>query len=196
MPLREFDFGRLARYFRGPRRHNDRRVGMMLGDRGLNAELLVCAVSDERRYLVEQGGSSTNVVNLLGRLSRRDNLAGVGVHADVQLLPKVANFSAVSSQMPLARPAEFEARAFHKQVQRLVSFCGRGQGTLSVPGWRLKAVWSGAGKVISSRRITDAIKISVWRSAIRQLYLVRPRRLGKVGQANAGSFYIQVRVAR
>ena len=64
---------------------------MTLSDSGGNAILVVRAAASERghgcRHLVEQGAGLRAVVDLLHRQRRRDDLAGVGVYADVQLIP-------------------------------------------------------------------------------------------------------------
>ena len=47
------------------------------------------------------------------------NLAGVGVHAEVQLAPRPAHSGAVFLEQPLAWPAQLEPRAVHQQVHGL-----------------------------------------------------------------------------
>ena len=121
--LRGCRLGRLARHGRGTRRHDDRRFRMALGDHGGHAVLVVSAIGGERRrrcrHLVEQGADRGTVVHLLRGQHRRDDLAGVGVHADVQPAPGPARLGAVLLDQPLARAAELEARAVHQQVQGL-----------------------------------------------------------------------------
>jgi hypothetical protein len=93
---------------------------MTFGDHGGNAFLVVRAISGERghgcRHLVEQGANLGAVIDVVGGQRRRDNLAAVGIHADVQLPPGPARFGAVFLQQPLARAAELQAGVVHQQV--------------------------------------------------------------------------------
>src|SRR3954470_5862061 len=95
VPLGRRGLGRLAWHGRGTRWHNDRRFRVTLGDRGGNAFLVVGAVRGERghwcRHLVEQGANLGAVIDVVGGQRRRDNLASVGVYADVQL-PRTGAF--------------------------------------------------------------------------------------------------------
>jgi len=59
------------------------------------------------------------VVDLLLGQRRRDDLPGVGTHADVQRPPGPARSGAVHLDQPLAPAAELEALAVHQQVQGL-----------------------------------------------------------------------------
>lgn len=50
---------------------------------------------------------------------RHDDLAGVGIHADVQRAPGPARFGVMLLDQSLARAAKLEAGAVHQQVQEL-----------------------------------------------------------------------------
>ena len=93
---------------------------MTLGDRGGNAFLVVGAVRGERdhrcRHLVEQGANLGAIIGILVGQHRRDDLAGVGIHAEVQLPPGPARAGAVLLDQPLARATQLQARAVHQQV--------------------------------------------------------------------------------
>ncbi len=52
------------------------------------------------------------VVDVLGRQRRRDDLAGVGVHANVRLAPRPARLGAVLLDQPLARAARAVQRSW------------------------------------------------------------------------------------
>ena len=120
VPLRGRGLGRLAWHGCGTRRHDDCRFGMALGDRGGDVVLVVGAVGGERRdrcrHLVDQGADLEGVVDLLPGQRRGDDLAGVGVQADVQRPSGPARLGAVFLDQPLARAAQLEARAAHQQV--------------------------------------------------------------------------------
>ena len=113
--------GRVARHRRGAWRDNHRRFWMALGNAVVNAVLVVSAVGGERghraRDLVEQGANLGAVVDLLGGQRRGDDLAALGIHADVQFSPRPARLGAVLFQQPLARAAQAQTRAVHQQMQ-------------------------------------------------------------------------------
>ena len=72
---------------------------MALGDVIVGAALVVRAVSGERghlaRELVEQWADLRSVVHVLGRERRGDDLARLGIEADVQLSPRPPRVGAV-----------------------------------------------------------------------------------------------------
>jgi hypothetical protein len=94
-----------------------------LGDAGVNAFLIVRTVARDRRHgpcdLVEQGIGLGAVIHVVGGQRRGHDLAGVGIHAQVQLSPRPARAGAVLLDQPLARTAEFQASAVHQQVHGL-----------------------------------------------------------------------------
>ena len=120
VPLGRLALSRLARHGCRARRHNDRRFGMALADAGVDAVLVVGAVArdlgDRPRHLVEQGANLRAVGNLAAGQHCGDDLAGVGVHTEVQLPPGPARLGAVFLDQPLAGPAQLQARAVHQGV--------------------------------------------------------------------------------
>src|SRR3954470_4679777 len=70
--------------------HDDGRFGVTLGDAGVDAVLVVSAITRERghrsRHLVEQGANLGAIIGIMGGQHRGDDLAGVGVHAEMQML--------------------------------------------------------------------------------------------------------------
>jgi len=123
VPLRGFGLGRFAWHGRGPGRHDDRRVGMMLGDGHENPVLIVCAIACEGRHgpwhLIEQGANLGAIVDLLRGQRCCDDLPVVGIQADVQLAPGPARLGTMFLDQPLARATQAQAGAVHQQVQRL-----------------------------------------------------------------------------
>ena len=96
---------------------------MTLGHSRRNALLVVGAVGGEgghgSRDLVEQGADLGAIVPFFVGQRRGDDLAGVGIHADVQLAPGPARLGSMLLDQPLAGPAELQAGAVHQQVQGL-----------------------------------------------------------------------------
>ena len=71
-------------------------------------------------YLVQQGANLRAVISLAARHHRGHDLAGVGIHTEVQLLPqdrrvRVPCFSINHSP----GPTQLQARAVHQQMHRL-----------------------------------------------------------------------------
>jgi hypothetical protein len=75
-------------------------------ERGGNTFLVIRAVRREQghwcHHLVEQGANLKLVIDVVGGQRRRDNLASLGVYADVQLPPGPTRFGAMLLQQPLA----------------------------------------------------------------------------------------------
>src|SRR3954449_12520268 len=69
---------------------DDGRFGVALGDAGVTTVLVVSAIARERghrpRHLVEQGTGLGAVIHVGGGQRGGDDLAGVGVHAEMQML--------------------------------------------------------------------------------------------------------------
>src|SRR3954468_18460203 len=90
--LRRRALRRLARHRGRARRHDDGRLGVALGDAGVNTILVVSAITRERGHrschLVEQGTDLRTVIYILGGQRCGDDLAGVGVHAEMKLAPR------------------------------------------------------------------------------------------------------------
>ncbi len=121
--LRRRVLHRLARHGGRARRHDDGRLGVAFGDAGVSTVLVVSAIAGERgqraRHLVEQGTGQGAVIDVVGGQRGGDDLAGVGVHAEVQLSPRPPRAGAVFLEQPLAWPAQLEPRAVHQQVHGL-----------------------------------------------------------------------------
>src|SRR3954451_16761058 len=103
--------------------HDDGRFGVTLGDAGVDAVLVVSAITRERghrsRHLVEQGANLGAIIGIMGGQHRGDDLAGVGVHAEMELSPRPPRAGAMLLDQPLAGPAQLQPRAVHQQVHRL-----------------------------------------------------------------------------
>src|SRR5215212_7946042 len=85
-----------------------------------------------RRSVRERSPSPITRLNLPMVASARhrcDDPAGVGVHAEMELLPGPARAAAVLLGQPLAGPAELQARAVHQQVH------GFGSGPAAARPW-------------------------------------------------------------
>src|SRR3954453_7496770 len=63
------------------------------------------------RHLVEQGTGLGAIIDVGGGQRGGDDLAGVGVHAEMQLSPRPPHAGAVLLEQPLAGPAQLEPRA-------------------------------------------------------------------------------------
>ena len=86
--LRRRALRRLARHGRRAWRHDDGRLGVALGDAGVDAVLVVRAVAREGghgpRHLIEQGTGLGAVVHVVGGQRPGRDPAGVGIHAQVE----------------------------------------------------------------------------------------------------------------
>src|SRR3954463_8978916 len=102
--------GRVAGHRRRARGRDDGRLGMALGDAGVDAFLVVRTVAGERGdlavHLVQQGTDLGAIIDVVGGQRGRDDLAGVGIPAEVELPPGSARLRAVLLDQPLARPAQ------------------------------------------------------------------------------------------
>ena len=92
------------------RRHDDGGIRMTLGDRLVNAVLIVGTVSRERRDgigdLVEQCARPRGVIDLFTGQLNRDDFAAFGIDADMQLTPGSAAGRAVLFNQSFAGPAK------------------------------------------------------------------------------------------
>ena len=102
---------------------------MALSNRVVDANLVVSSVTDEGGKwswdLVEQGLNLRAIVNIATGQLRCEDLAGLGVDADVQLAPGSTSPGTVFLDQPLAGSAQTQACAVDQRVNR--SF-GGGQG--------------------------------------------------------------------
>lgn len=103
-------------------RHDNRRIGMVLGDSGLNLVLIVGAVAGERGErigeLVKKRTGPRAVVDLPLRPFDDEDLATVGIVADVQFLLGSPPGGAVLFDEPFAAAAELNRGAVREQMQR------------------------------------------------------------------------------
>ncbi len=87
---------------------------MAFGDLAIDAVLVVCAVGGERGDgtvdLIKQGADLRAVIDIVGGQRRRDDLAGGGIHTDVQFAPRPAPARAVLLDQPLAGTGRASAR--------------------------------------------------------------------------------------
>src|SRR3954454_15465492 len=115
--------GHLARHGAPARRHDDRRLGMALGDAGVDAGLVVRPITGERGHgpldLTEQEIDLGAVIGVVAGQRRGHDPARVGVHAEVELSPRPARARAVLLDQPLAGPAQLQAGAVDQQVHGL-----------------------------------------------------------------------------
>jgi hypothetical protein len=111
MPVALGGRGGLTRHRARARWHNDGRLGMALGDRRVHVLPVIAAVAGERGDhtldLIEQRPDLGAIVRLAAGQLHRFDLAGGGVHAQVQLAPGTAFLGAVllRSIMRQGRPA-------------------------------------------------------------------------------------------
>src|SRR3954452_20216936 len=71
------------------------------------------------RHLVEQGANLGAIIGIMGGQHRGDDLAGVGVHAEMELSPRAPRLGAMLLDQPLAGPTQLQPCAVHQQVHRL-----------------------------------------------------------------------------
>ena len=181
--LRRRGLGRPARHRVLARRHDDRRLGVALGDRPVHVLAVVGAVAGERGdrvlHLVEQRPDPGAVVGLAGRSAPRPRsgrcrrprrgAASARPGASSCRASRPATRRARPASGPCCRPAGAAARRPE-----------RGRGTSSVAARRDRVVWSGTARSSPSRRRIEPIRPSVWR---------RPRR-------NTARSVSAVRIAR
>src|SRR3954468_1435069 len=87
---------------------------------GASTCVILPAVAGERGdrsvSLVEQGPNLRAVIDIVGGKLRRNDLPGVGIHAEVELSPGPARFGAMLLDQPFAGPTQAQAGAVHQQV--------------------------------------------------------------------------------
>src|SRR5215207_7593388 len=114
--LRRRGLGIRRSYRARTRRHDDGRLGVARGNAGVNTVLVVRTVARDRRHgprdLVEQGIGLGAVIHVVGGQRRGHDLAGVGIHAQVQKLWGGAGCGAPSAldasgwRRPMPRPED------------------------------------------------------------------------------------------
>jgi hypothetical protein len=79
------------------------------GDAGVNAILIIGSIGNERgqrtRDLLEQGADLDSIVHVFTGQRRSHDLAGVGVHTEMQLPPRPARLGAMLCDQPLTGTA-------------------------------------------------------------------------------------------
>src|SRR4051812_24976178 len=112
--LRRRTLGRLAQHGGRARRHDHLRLGVALGDAGVNTILVVSAIAREGgyrpRHLVEQGTGFGAVIPVGGGQRRGDELTRVGVHAQGACWAGSARLGPVFLDQPFAGPAGSDER--------------------------------------------------------------------------------------
>jgi hypothetical protein len=107
--LRRRRLGRRALHRSRARRHNDFRVWIALDDRGVIVISIVRAVTGERRDrncdLIEQWSDLRAIIDVIACQLRRNDLAGVSVHPDVELPPRTPSLRTVLFEQPLTGSA-------------------------------------------------------------------------------------------
>jgi hypothetical protein len=100
----------LAQHGRRSRWHDDRSIGMMLGDRIVDAGLITGAIANkggERACdQVEQRLDPRAIPDFATRQLGREDLSSLSIEADVELTSGPASFRAVFLDQPLTRPTE------------------------------------------------------------------------------------------
>jgi hypothetical protein len=169
-------FGRSTRHRARPWRHDDGGVWMTLGNSPGDLILIVGAVDGEggdwASDLVERCASHRSIVDIFPDHLDGDDLAAVGIHADMQLAPGSAR------DVPCFSTSHSPAPPSFRQVLSTSKCSGpvplrRSGGTSSVLARRLSVEWSGTARSSPSRPMTEPISPSVCRSA-------RPKTVRKV----------------
>ncbi len=114
--------GRATQNRAGPRWHDDGSIRIMFGDGLVNPVLIVIAVGGEGGNgignLTEQPANHRGIVDFLPGHLDRDDLAAIGIDANVQLASGPAAGRAVLFDRPFVGSAELQTSAVHEQMQR------------------------------------------------------------------------------
>jgi glutathione S-transferase len=114
--------GRSTRHRACPRRHDDGSIWMTLGNRLTDLVLIVGAVGREGGNgigdLTEQRIRHRGIVDFLPGHLNGDDLAAIGIDADVQLPPRPPAGRSVLFDQPFAGSAQLQPGAVHEQMQR------------------------------------------------------------------------------
>jgi hypothetical protein len=88
----------------------DRSIGLVLGDSGVDAGLIVGSIADEggewTGNLVEQRLDQRAILDLATRQLGREDLSSLSIDADMELTPGPASPGAVFLDQPLTRTTE------------------------------------------------------------------------------------------
>jgi hypothetical protein len=116
-------FGGFARHSGCTRRHDHRAVGMTFGNGGVNAILIISPVARDRGHricgLLEQGANLGTVIYIMRGQRCGHDLTGIGVHAEMQLVPGPTRPGGVLLKQSLASPAQPQPCAVDQQMHRL-----------------------------------------------------------------------------
>jgi hypothetical protein len=125
---------RCTGYRRRTRRHDDRGLRLVVRHSTIDAILVVGAIAGERRdgpgHLTKQRADLRGVIHIVRRQIGRDDLARLGIQADMQLPPGAAGLGAVLLDQPLAGATELQSRAVHQQMHRFSTTAGPRSGHL------------------------------------------------------------------
>src|SRR5271155_4272771 len=104
--LRRRSLGRLAHHRTRTRRYDDRWVRVALGDLTVDVVAIERTITGEGNdrppHLVEQSADLRAIIDIMSGQLDRNDLTGVGVHANMQLPPGPARPCAVLLDQPLA----------------------------------------------------------------------------------------------
>jgi hypothetical protein len=142
--------------------------------------------------MIEQRANLDRIVQLFAGQRRGHNLAGIGIHAKVQIPPRPSRAGAMFLDQPFARTAQLQAGAVHQQVQGLRIVPNVGVAGLQLwHGQRrragLRVVWSGTRSFRPSKLMIEPISpfsLPIGKaeySAQGQRRQDRQRRIEKVG---------------
>ena len=127
------------------------------------------------------------VIDVVGGQRGGHNLAGVGVHAEVQLAPRPAHSGAVLLDQPLPGPAQLGSRMQIRSPARRLVRCSAKNGTPVHPGGVASAIvvpgrgtvpllarWRASPAILPPRPgiftavLTDGFSLSTWRLRCRR----------------------------
>src|SRR6202789_163394 len=101
--------------------HDDGSIWMTLGNRLADLVLIVGAVGGKGRNgigdLIEKRVNHSSIVDILPGHRDGDDLAAIGIDADMQLAPRPAAGRAVLFDQPFAGAAQLQTSAIHEQMQ-------------------------------------------------------------------------------
>jgi hypothetical protein len=110
--------------------------------------------------LIEHRPDMRSIVNILVGQVGGDNLARVGIDADVKFAPDAPLCRSMLFEQPFSGAAQFQACAVDDQMERVREARGVCK-TFNPRALRLSVVRSGTGRSISSNCMIEPIKPSV-----------------------------------
>lgn len=125
----------------------------MIDHSAVDAVLVIGAVAGERGdrpfHLVQQRTNLGGIIDIVCRQCSGNDLAGVGIHTDVQLAPGPAGPGAMLLDEPFARAAQLQSRAVDQQMHWLCTTAGAGSRLRHVQRLGLPA----EGRVVGNRQV-------------------------------------------